>query len=166
MFYVYKVTNLLNGKFYIGVHGTDHLHDGYMGSGRAVQAAIKKHGKENFDKEFLAGFEIEQHAYDLERLLTKDYNLNSNYNMRPGGHGGWSDEDREKAKRNKKNFSASGIASRNKKVGIHAPGKAVELGRKGGLANKGKKKSPEHIAKIKETKRLRRIAQLDRADIS
>ena len=28
--FVYKTTNLLNNKYYIGVHSTDNLNDGYL----------------------------------------------------------------------------------------------------------------------------------------
>ena len=45
-YYLYKITNLINNKFYIGVHETDNINDGYMGSGRAIRAAIEKYGKE------------------------------------------------------------------------------------------------------------------------
>lgn len=30
--YVYKTTNSINGRFYYGVHSTDDLNDGYLGS--------------------------------------------------------------------------------------------------------------------------------------
>lgn len=40
-FYIYEVTNLVNGKTYIGQHITDDLEDGYLGSGKALKAAIK-----------------------------------------------------------------------------------------------------------------------------
>jgi len=52
MFYLlYEITNLINDKNYIGQHITKDINDGYMGSGHAITAAIKKYGRENFKKE-------------------------------------------------------------------------------------------------------------------
>lgn len=42
-FYIYKITNNINGKYYIGQHGTEDLNDGYMGSGVKLQRAIAKY---------------------------------------------------------------------------------------------------------------------------
>ena len=49
---IYKITNTLNGRFYIGMH-TGSEADGYLGSGKRIRAEVKKYGKENFKKEIL-----------------------------------------------------------------------------------------------------------------
>jgi hypothetical protein len=56
-FFVYKTTNKKNGKFYIGIHSTNDLNDGYLGSGTILKSSIKKNGKENFKLEYLEFFE-------------------------------------------------------------------------------------------------------------
>jgi hypothetical protein len=77
MFYtIYKTTNLVNGKFYIGKHQTKNLDDGYIGSGKLLRRAVKKYGIDNFHKEILEKI-----------LVVPDPELN--YNLCPGGKGGF-----------------------------------------------------------------------------
>ena len=90
MFYtIYKTTNHINGKFYIGKHQTKDLNDGYMGSGRLLKAAIKKYGADNFHKEILHVVQTEKEMDLLEKILVVP-DPEINYNLCQGGKGGWS----------------------------------------------------------------------------
>lgn len=88
---VYKTTCLVNNKIYIGVHKTLKENDSYLGSGTAFKNAESKYGKDSFNKEIIKIFETKQEAYDLEaKLVTKEFiKLDTNYNLKPGGEGGW-----------------------------------------------------------------------------
>lgn len=87
---VYKITNTINGRYYIGVHCTTNVNDSYFGSGKLIIEAILKYGKENFTKEILHTFETAQEAYAMEFELVKTTREDPNsYNMTTGGKGGW-----------------------------------------------------------------------------
>lgn len=89
---IYKTTNLINGKVYIGKHVTVDLNDGYLGSGKLLRRAIVKYGIENFNKEILHVFdnEADMNAKEAE-LVTKEFVLQeTNYNLCVGGQGGFS----------------------------------------------------------------------------
>ena len=90
-YYLYKITNLVNNKFYIGVHKTKNLNDEYMGSGKVIRQAIKKHGIENFKKEILEFFSDSKSMLEKEReIITEDFLLRADvYNLRKGGDGGF-----------------------------------------------------------------------------
>ena len=51
--YIYKTTNLLNGKYYIGMHSTFNINDGYLGSGKRLWYSINKYGKQNHKIEII-----------------------------------------------------------------------------------------------------------------
>jgi len=88
MFYtIYKITNILNGKYYIGKHQTENLDDGYMGSGKLICRSVKKHGKENFKKEILFIFdnEEEMNVKEAEIVVVSE----ETYNLCEGGKGGF-----------------------------------------------------------------------------
>jgi hypothetical protein len=90
MVVVYKITNLINNKIYIGVHRTDILNDNYYGSGKLIKRALKKYGKENFKREYLHIFNNDEvtHAFEKEKeYVTKEFTLREDtYNISEGGN--------------------------------------------------------------------------------
>ena len=92
MYYlIYKITNLIDNKIYIGCHKTKDINDGYMGSGKYLKHAIEKHGLENFTKEVLFVFDnsLEMFAKEKE-LVNEDFLATENtYNLKIGGFGGF-----------------------------------------------------------------------------
>lgn len=96
--FVYKTTNLLNNTYYIGVHSTWNIDDGYLGSGKRLGRAIKKYGKENFKREILATFDTYEEALAHESHLVNEDLLKDEMclNLKPGGRGGLCNEEHRK----------------------------------------------------------------------
>lgn len=161
---IYKVTNKLNGKFYIGKHQTLNPLDSYFGSGRAIMNAIKLHGKENFFKEILFDFDTEAEMNSKEReLVTEELVANPlSYNIGVGGEGGPHFKGKTHTAEAKAKFSSLGIkrsdefrakVSEANKRRIRKP----ETGDKIAAKARGRKHSPETKAKIAETLRLKSL---------
>lgn len=66
--YVYKITNLINGKTYVGQRKIvrDKSWEDYYGSGKLIQQAISKYGKENFSKELVSYADSQDELSELE----------------------------------------------------------------------------------------------------
>ena len=90
-YYLYQITNNVNGKIYVGVHRTKSLDDGYMGSGKVIKHAMEKYGAENFTKVILEFFENAELMYAREKEVVNDEFLlrEDVYNLRRGGNGGF-----------------------------------------------------------------------------
>lgn len=86
-FLIYKITNNINGKRYIGAHSTSNKNDGYMGSGKLIKRAIKKYGIGSFTKEIMAELPSEEMMFLTETVYIKE--LKPEYNLHEGGNGGW-----------------------------------------------------------------------------
>lgn len=85
--YFYKITNNLNNHFYYGIHSTDNLEDGYMGSGTRLNYAYKKYGIENFTKEILKFFDTREECAEYEAEMVTEELIHNNecYNIVFGG---------------------------------------------------------------------------------
>jgi group I intron endonuclease len=103
---IYKTTNLINGKIYIGKHNGKN--EKYLGSGRNLILAIKKYGKENFIREI-----IEDNIDNLEILNEREVywinfydsrNPNIGYNVSKGGAGDTFPSEESKIKNSISNF--------------------------------------------------------------
>lgn len=87
VYFIYKTTNLINHKTYIGIHQTENIDDGYIGSGLHFLRAVKNYGKENFKREILEFCSSYDELLEKERIYVnedwvKDKN---NYNLKTGG---------------------------------------------------------------------------------
>ena len=91
-FLIYKITNTINGKYYIGQHKTEDPYDDYMGSGNIIQTAIHKHGLSCFTKEILFDFDNFEDMNNKEKELvplSACYpNNKMSYNLKEGGSAG------------------------------------------------------------------------------
>lgn len=97
---VYKITNMLNGKYYVGKHSTKNLEDNYWGSSEDLNEDIKKEGLHNFKKEIVYDSMYEEDALEFEAQIVDDEFIKSSrtYNKTLGGRGSWT-------LKNYKNFS-------------------------------------------------------------
>ena len=85
--YLYKTTNTINGKFYVGIHSTDDLEDGYLGSGTYLWYSIRKYGKENFITEKLKFFGDRKSLIEAEEKFIDDTFIKNSLcmNLQKGG---------------------------------------------------------------------------------
>lgn len=94
---VYKTTNLVNNKFYVGVHSTNNLNDGYMGSGKRILYSLAKHGKENHCFEILELCISRKQMFSREEEIINEKFLQNPLclNIAIGGKGGWDHQSEE-----------------------------------------------------------------------
>ena len=85
---VYKIINKMDGKYYIGIHSTDNIEDGYMGSGKLFRIAIEEYGEKNFEKEILFDFVTRKQSLTREAELVKQNEVDNKdcYNIALGGN--------------------------------------------------------------------------------
>jgi hypothetical protein len=96
--FIYKTTSLINGRFYIGMHSTNTLEDGYLGSGKLLRYSVKKYGSENHKIERLEFFEDRIKLAERESEIVNESLLKDPLcmNLGLGGQGGILNEEHSK----------------------------------------------------------------------
>lgn len=167
MFYtIYKITNKINGNIYIGKHQTKDLNDGYMGSGKRIRLAIEKYGIENFEKEILYQFDNEDdmNAKEAEIVTEEFVSQDTNYNLCPGGHGGFgyinkSGIEKFKGKKHTKEAKLKIAKSREKYFTSEETKKKISEANKRTNKSRGEKTSKALKGKLKSEDHKKNISQ-------
>jgi len=96
--YIYKTTCNITNKYYIGMHSTSNLEDGYLGSGKRLRYSIRKYGKENHTKEILEFLPNRKELIIRETEFVDKVLLNDKLcmNLKEGGQGGFISKDHHK----------------------------------------------------------------------
>lgn len=166
---IYKTTNLINNKIYIGKEQT--LRKGYLGSGKLIRRAIAKYGKEHFSKEILEKCTTVKELIDKEIYWINYYNsrdINIGYNITKGGNGGqtvsnermseikkelWKDPNHRKkqslARKGRINWNAG-------KIGIYSKEAKIKMS----IAKEGKTLPESHKNSIRKANYNRKYVQL------
>lgn len=162
--FIYRTTNLLSGRYYIGMHSTDDLNDGYLGSGTYLKRSINKHGKENHSIEILEFVDSREElaAREKEIVSLQEIAKKECMNLKVGGEGGFLDSTRMDNAERKRRFLdkmhndseyREGFLDKCRKNYPKNLGKYKALGTHDYATFKGKKHTPETIEKMKESKK-------------
>lgn len=87
--YVYKTTNTINGKIYVGQHKDNVMSNKYKGSGTYLKRAFRKYGKHNFIKEIICHCEDDRQLGEMETYWIKELNATHpdiGYNLLSGAY--------------------------------------------------------------------------------
>ena len=153
--YIYKTTCLITERYYIGMHSTDYLDDGYLGSGKRLGYSIKKHGRKNHKREILEFLPDRKSLREREEQIVSEDCLRNDdcLNLRKGGEGWNSDSASEAGKR-------AWEIEKNRDVMLKNLEKGVLFAKASGLFSgkmlnwKGRKHKPETIEKMKRSHAL------------
>lgn len=141
--FVYKWTNKINSRWYIGSHeGT--VDDGYKASGKLILRAFNKYGVENFEREIL--YEGPNFREEEEKLL-RYYDVENNtksYNLKNSAVGGGNKTDKQREHLSKINTG--------KVLDINTKNK---IGKSNSKALTGRKLSKEHKKNLSTERRER-----------
>jgi len=168
--YIYKTTCNVTDKFYIGMHSTDDLEDGYKGSGKHLRFSICKYGIENHITKILEFLPSRKELAIRERNIVNEELLLDKQcmNLAVGGSGdGWkhlnSNSEIQRAKGKKGNATMKMLAETDpewqakrsenaRKSMLERIENGTSIGWKKGIWD-GRKHKPETIQKMKNAKK-------------
>ena len=158
--YIYKTTNMINGKIYIGKRILPEFDPNYKGSGKILKLAFDKYGWENFIVEFLSPCFSADELNAEEQMAIYLYdsrNRSVGYNIARGGEGF-----------NGKDLSPDKYAKWCAKISSSKSGVSVPLERRRRIAStlKGSKLSLEHRMHISQGVKGKVLSEATRLKIS
>jgi len=178
--YIYKITNTINGKVYIGQTQKDD--PSYFGSGKIIRCAVKKYGCDNFIKEVIEECSSKEELDEREIYWIEFYdstNRNVGYNITKGGGGGdtfTNNPDKEiirnKFKENSGNRKGVSLSEETRqrisegRKGKNTGKRPKEVGEKISAKMKGKVFSEDHKKHLSDKRKLRIITDETRAKAS
>jgi len=137
--YIYKTTNMINNKFYIGQHKGE-FDINYLGSGKYLNNAINKNGRNNFESEIIYYVDDREQANIMEyyhiRQCKNKYGKDMMYNIQPGGEGCGCGEDNPAKIQEVRDKISAGNSGK-----VRTP----EMRKRVSIGMIGYKQSPEHI---------------------
>lgn len=172
--FIYKTTNKLNGKYYFGMHSTDSLTDGYLGSGVYLRNSIRKHGRNNHTMEIIefCGSREELAAREREVINLQLIAKQDCMNLRVGGKGGGFSEEQGRRgrsaalKRSKELWETDPNFRKRRLETLERMREVMRQKRQRGEVKfnlsgywTGKKHRPERIQKMRESRRGRGNSQ-------
>lgn len=145
--FIYKTTNKVNGKVYIGKKSNIKRSSNYLGSGKLIKKAIKKYGKDSFIREILVeNIQTKEELDNAERYWIAQMNTQvpNGYNLAIGGEG-WNVGDKKsnewKQKMSELKRGKAFSTNHKKSLAISKLGKSQYW-------NIGKKRTPEMKLKM------------------
>lgn len=150
---IYKTTNLVNDKIYIGKASNASKKNNYLGSGKQIKYAIMKYGKANFKRKII---DIAENKNDhiIKEIFWINFfdarNRKIGYNILPGGNGGSVDISEETKRKISKQLTGRKLSKETKQK-MRKP-KSEETKRKIGAASKiflKGRKNPKHSERMK-----------------
>ena len=138
-YYIYKTTNLINGKFYVGKSSmkNNSIDYWYLGSGVLLKKAIEKYGRDSFKKEIIEWCSSFEESNEREKYWISTLNalnLEIAYNIAIGGDGGYLGEE----------------VNRRISEALKGRKHTEEFKQHISKLNKGKKLSKEHIEALRK----------------